>query len=192
MRKSLYFRRILGFIILFAAIATIGVVIRYFTDNAKQDKKNLSNSQSTEVSMKTIYFTESHQNRKKWELFARSGIHDKTEDLTSLEDIRFIVERDPKDGPVTVTAQHGRYLHKTRNVHLEGNVLAKTENGMTFSTAQIDYDSARKVFTTKEKVRLTDEALTVEGVGMDMMVDSQQAIVKSRVDATVYPGKRLK
>jgi LPS export ABC transporter protein LptC len=192
MRKTLYFRRILGFIILFAAIATIWVVIRYFTDNAQQDKKNLSDSQSAEISMKTIYFTESHQNSKKWELYAQSGIHDKIEDRTALKDIRFIVARDPKDGPVTVTAQHGWYLHKTRNVHLEGNVLAKTENGMTFSTAQIDYDSTKKVFTTKDKVSLTDDALTVEGVGMDLIVDRQQAIVKSRVDAIVYPGKRLK
>ena len=179
-------------IFLFATIATIGMVIRYFINNAQKAKKKLSNSQSTEISMKTIYFTENHQNSKKWELFARSGIHDKAKDLTTLEDIRFIVERDTKDGPVTVTAQHGWYLHKTRNVHLEGNVLAKTANGMTFSTAQIDYDSAGKVFTTKEKVRLTDAALSVEGVGMELYSDRQQAIIKSRVDATVYPGKGIK
>lgn len=192
MRKSLYFRRILGFIILFATVATIAVVIRYFTGNAQKDKKTLSGSQSTDISMKTIYFTESHQNSKKWELFAQSGIHDKTRELTSLENVRFIVERDPKNGPVTVTAQSGRYLHKTKTVHLEGNVLAKTENGMAFATSQIDYDSAKKLFTTKEKIRLTDAALTVEGVGMDIYSDRQQAIVKSQVAATIYPGKRIK
>lgn len=192
MRKSLYFKRILGFTILFAAVATIVVVVRYFASNVQTDKKNFSTSRSTDISMKTIYFTESHQNKKKWELFAQSGLHDKTKELTSLEDVRFVVERDLKNGPVTVTAQHGSYLHKSKTVHLEGNVLAKTENGLTFATSQIDYDSAKKVFITKEKIRLTDAALTVEGVGMDLYSEKQQAIVKSRVEATVYPDKRLK
>ena len=77
-------------------------------------------------------------------------------------------------------------------VDLEGNVLAKTKNGMTFETSQINYDSEKKRFTTKEKIRLTDAALTVEGTGMDLSVNSQQAIVKSQVEATVYPGKRIK
>ena len=192
MLKSLNFRRILGLVILLAALVTGAVIIRYFVDNAKKDTKKLSKSVSTDITMKTIHFTESQQNRKKWELFARSGIYDKPEEKTSLEEVRFIVERDSNKGPVTVTARNGEYLHAAKTVHLSGTVLAKTENGMTFETAQINYDSATKRFTTKEKVSLTDEALTVEGVGMDLFVDSQQAIVKSQVDATVYPGKRIK
>lgn len=192
MRKSLYFRRILGFTIIFTIIATIAVVVRYFTGNALKDNKTLSGRQSADISMKTIYFTESQQNSKKWELFAQSGIHDKASQLTSLQNVRFIVERGPKNGPVTVTARSGRYLHETKAVHLEGDVMATTVNGMTFATAKIDYDSAKKVFTTKERIRLTDAALTVEGVGMDIYSDRQQAIVKSRVEAVIYPGKRIK
>jgi LPS export ABC transporter protein LptC len=192
MRKSLYFKRILGFTIIFSAIVTSVVVVRYFTGNAQKDTNTRSDPQSTDISMKTIYFTESHQNRKKWELFAQSGIHDKANELTSLKDIRFIVERDPKNGPITVTARSGQYRHKTKTVHLEGDVLAKTANGMTFTTAKIEYDSAEKVFTTQERIRLTDAALTVEGVGMDVYNDRQQAIVKSRVEAVIYPGKRVK
>ena len=192
MAKSLYLRRILGFITLFAAFATTAVVIRYFIDNAKNDNKNISKSISSDITMETIHFTESHLNKKDWELFARSGIHDKPNAKTSLEDVRFIVERDIKNGPVTVTGKHGVYLHTPKTIHLEGNVLAKTENGMTFKTTQIDYDSAKKTFMTKEKVRLTDAALSVDGIGMDLFVDSQQAIVKSQVEATVYPGKRIK
>jgi len=191
MPKSHYFRRILGFVIILATLATIGVISRYFIDNAKKDNHNLSKTASTDIAMKTIHYTENQQNRKSWELFAQSGIYDKPNEKTSLEDIRFIVEQDSNKGPVTVTAKNGVYLHTAKTVHLRGNVLARTENGMTFETTQIDYDSAKKRFTTKEKIKLTDAALTVEGVGMDLSVDRQQAIVKSKVDATVYPGKRL-
>lgn len=191
MRKSLYFRRILGVAILLAAIAIVAMVIHYFTANARNESKSSSSALSRDVSMETIHFSESHENRKKWELFARSGIHDKAAEITLLKDVRFIVERDDKNGPVTVTAQHGEYRHKLKTIHLAGNVLAKTDNGMTFETAQIDFDSVKKVFVTKEKVRLTDAALIVEGVGMDLYSDRQQVIVKSRVEATVYPARRL-
>ena len=191
MLKSLNFRRILGLVIILAILATGAVISRYFIDNAKNDTKNLSKSVSADITMKTIHFTESVQNRKKWELFARSGSFDKPTEKTSLEEVRFIVERDNNKGPVTVTAHNGEYLHAAKTVHLRGNVLAKTDDDMTFETGQITYHSATKSFTTKEKVRLTDEALTVEGVGMDLFVDRQQAVVKSQVDATVYPGKRI-
>jgi len=192
MTKSRYFRRILGFALLLASLATIGVISRYFIDNAKSDNKNLSKQVSTDITMKTIHYTENQQNSKSWELFAQSGTYDKPKEKTSLEDIRFIVERDNKNGPVTVTAKNGVYLHTAKTVYLSGNVLARTEDGMTFETSQIDFDSAKKRFTTDKKIRLTDAALTVEGVGMDLSVDRQQAIVKSQVDAIVYPGKRLK
>jgi LPS export ABC transporter protein LptC len=192
MPKSLHFRRILGFVIIFSALATIAVVILYFLNNAKKDKKTLAKSVSTDISMKSIHFIESHQNSKKWELFARSGIYDKPKEKTSLEDVRFIVERDIKNGPITVTAAHGEYRHTPKTVHLSGNVLAKTENGMTFETTEINYSTADKTFITKEKVRFTDAALTVEGVGLDLFIDRQQAVVKSRVEASVYPGKRAK
>lgn len=192
MRNSLYFRRILGCTLTVAIVATVAVVVHYFTGATQKDENQVSGSQSTDSSMKTIYFTESHQNRKKWELFAQSGIHDKASELTSLKDVRFVVERDPKNGPITVSAQSGQYQHKTKTVRLEGDVLAKTANGMAFTTSQIDYNSVSKLFTTNGKIRLTDAALTVEGVGMEIYSDRQQAIIKSRVDATIYPGKRLK
>lgn len=192
MPRHINFRRILGFMILLTTAATIVVVIRYFIDNARKEKKNLSKSVSADISMTTIHFTESQGSLKKWELFARSGVHDKTAEKTSLEDIRFIVERDGKGGPVTVTSKSGEYLHIPKSVQLSGNVLAKTKDGMTFETTKISYNSPEQTFSTKERIRLTDAALSVEGVGMDLFVDRQQAIVKKQVEATVYPGKGLR
>jgi len=190
MLKSTDFRRILGLVILVAAVATLVFIIRYFMDSAGKDKKSLSRSFSTDLSMKTIHFTESNQNGKKWQLFARSGIYEKSEAKTSLENIRFIVEREPKNGPVTVTAEHGAYLHSAKTVQLSGNVLAKTDDGMTFETPRLNYDSTRQIFRTNDRIKLTDAALTVEGVGMELSVDRQQSVIRNQVEATLYPGKR--
>lgn len=192
MPRHLNFRRILGFMILLATAATLVVVIRYFIDNAKRERKALPKSVSADISMKAIHFTEVQDDKKKWELFAQSGIHDKGLETTTLEDIRFIVERDDKGGPVTVTSKNGKYLHTPKSVQLSGNVLAKTRDGMTFETTEITYSTPQQTFSTNEKVRLTDASLKVEGVGMVLSIDKQQAVVKSQVEATVYPGKGLK
>lgn len=192
MPRSDYFRRILGLVILIAALATVAVIVRYFIDSSRKDSKTVSSSFPADISMKAIHFTESRQNRKKWELFARSGSYDKQKETTSLEDVRFIVERDRKNGPLTVTARRGVYLHTPKTVNLEGNVKAVTEKGMTFETPSLSYDSAQQLFTTGERVKLTDEALSVEGTGMELSVDRQQAVVKSQVEATVYPGKGIR
>lgn len=187
-----HIRRILGFIILVIAAATLAMIIHYFIDNSGKGGKPLSRPLSADITMQTIHFSESLQNKKKWELFAQSGIHDKSNEKTSLEDIRFIVERDTKNGPVTVTAKHGNYLHKLKIINLSGNVIVRTDDGMTFETTQISYDSEKQAFSSKNRIKLTDSALTVEGVGMDLLVGKQQSIVRDQVEATVYPGKRKK
>ncbi len=192
MSKTTYFRRILGLVILVAAVATLTMVIRYFIDSARKERKTLSSSLSTDISMKTIHFSENHQNEKKWELFAQKGSYDKPKETTSLEDVRFVVERDKKNGPVTVTAKQGDYQHTAKSIQLDGNVIAKTADGMTFETPRINYDSKSQTFSTKDKIRLTDAGLTVDGVGMDLYVDRQQAVVRNQVEATVFPGKRKK
>lgn len=191
MLKSHYFRRILGFVVLLAALATSAVIIRYFIENAKKDNKDHSKSVSTDITMKAIHFTENQQNRKKWELFANRGIYDKTKEKTNLEEVRFIVER-RNCSPVTVTARHGQYEHQPKLVLLTGNVMGSTPEGMTFETARITYDSASQTLTTKERIKLTDAALTLEGIGMNFYVEQQQTVVNEQVEATIYPGKRKK
>ena len=192
MPRRINFRRILGFMILLAIAATTVVIIRYFIDNTRKERKSLQKTVSADISMKTLHFTETQDSLKKWELFAQNGTHDKSSEKTSLEDIRFIVERDEKSGPVTVTSKSGEYLHLPKSVLLSGNVLAKTKDGMTFETTEITYHSPKQTFSTKERIRLTDAALIVEGIGMDLFVDKQQAIVKKQVEATIYPGKGIK
>lgn len=192
MPKALFFRRILGFLILAATAVILVFVVRFFIDNARKDRKNFSKPLSTDISMKTIHFTESQENLKKWELFAQSGIHDKSAAKTTLEQVRFNVERKGSNGPVTLTAKSGEYRHTPKIVKLVGDVQAKTADGMTFETAEITYYSPSRTFSTGEKVKLTDAALIVKGVGLNLIVDEQTAEIKSQVEATVYPGKGTK
>jgi len=190
MRSSLFFRRLLGGILLVAAALLTVVVARYFASSTRRESRPAAGSAAVDVALKNIHFTENDASAKKWELFAGSGEYDKASDRTSLKDIRFVIERTGRGGPLTVTARHGKYLHASKNVELQGDVLARTEDGASFATPSVMYDSTGRVLGGRERVRLADAALTVDGTGFDLDIDSRETRVHSNVTATIYPGKR--
>lgn len=190
MPNSLFIRRLLG-IVLVTAVALLAVaVVRYFINSPVRENSSTGRPEAVDVTLKSIHFTESDASARKCQLFAESGEYDKAADMTSLKDIRFVIERDGKGGPVTLTARHGEYAHASKNVNLQGNVLARTEEGTSFETPAVMYDSRSRILSGRERVKLDDAALTVEGTGFDFEVDSRAARVHSNVIATIYPGKR--
>lgn len=188
MFNSLFVRRLLGLFVLLGAIALLVVVFRFFSRNGQHKKQVTTPAASVDLALKSLHFTESDSGQKLWELFAASGDYDRTIDLSTLKDLRFILFKSGI-GPVTVTARRGEYLHTARKVTLIDDVVAKGENGITFDTPRITYDTERRMFTTAAPVRLVDGRLSVEGVGMDLDVESQKTHIQRQVSATIYPGK---
>lgn len=190
MSSSLFFRRLLGSILLVAVAALAVVVVIYFIHSSRRNGTPGERSPAVELALKNIHFTENAASARKYELFAASGEYDKATDKTYLTDIRFVVERDDEGGPVTVTSRHGEYVHASKNVNLQGAVFARTADGTTFETPKVMYSASRRVLSGTERVKLVDAALTVEGIGFDLNVDSRETWVHSAVTATIYPGKR--
>lgn len=192
MRSSTLARRLLGITIVVAIAALTIVIVRYlFTSHFKNSRPEKKTA-AVDVALKSIHFSESDPTGKKWELFAANGTYDKASDRSSLEEIRFIVEKKLSSGPVTLTARHGEYSHASKNVLLKGDVKAMTADGTTFNTTAISYDSARRTMSTNEKVKLSDAALSVEGVGFNFNLDTGIATMHSSVTAVITPGKRGK
>jgi LPS export ABC transporter protein LptC len=190
MRSPILVRRFLGFSLFVAVSALVFVVIRFFAGSPSGERSRVQ-PPSVDVSLKEIHFTESDASARKWELFAESGEYDKAADKTSLKGIRFVVDRNGKGGQVTLTARHGDYAHASKIVNLQGGVLARTEDGITFETPGVTFDSNRRILRGKGPVRIVDEAMTVEGTGFDFDVNSRDARVHSKVSATITPGKRF-
>jgi LPS export ABC transporter protein LptC len=192
MPNSLFFRRLLGFILIAAVTLLTVVVVRYFSNSPLRENRPTVHSNAVDVSLQSIHFIETDASARKWQLFAASGEYDKVSDKSSLKDIRFVIERDGKGGPVTLTARHGEYSHASKNVNLQGNVLARTEEGTSLETPEVMYSSRSRILSGKERVKIDDAALTVEGTGFDFDIDSRNARIHNDVTATIYPGKRKK
>jgi LPS export ABC transporter protein LptC len=191
MPNSLLLRRLLGGILIAALLVIVAVTARFFIESSRRDKQPSFRQPVTDIALKAIHFTESDAGRKKWELFAESGVYDKASEKSTLSGIRFIVDSDQK-GPVTVTARHGEYFHLSRNLILRGGVTARAEDGAFFESPGLSYSSKTRVFSTKERVTFVDKGLKVEGTGMEFSIDGFAAKIQSRVSATLYPGMREK
>lgn len=190
MFSLLFFRRLLGGTLLVVVVVLVVVVFSYFSNSRLHDKSPTVRAPAVDVALKSFHLTESEASVRKWELFANSGEYDKAADMTSLKDLRFVIERDGKGGPVTITSRHGEYAHASKNVYMQGDVLVRTAEGSSFATPKVMYNSNSRLLSSTERVKLVDAALTVEGTGFDVSIDSREARVHSNVTATIYPGKR--
>jgi|GEM_PF-819287 len=192
MANSLYVRRLLGLFVLLGVSALLLVVFRYFSRSSQHQKNVAAPATSVDLALKSLHFTESVSGRKAWELFASQGDYSRAADRSTLKDIRFVVLRSGKGGPVTVTAKRGEYLHATKLVTLMEEVAAKGEDGLSFDTSRISYDTEGRIFKTSAPVRFVDGRLSVEGVGLELNTATQKAHIQRQVVATIYPGKNEK
>jgi LPS export ABC transporter protein LptC len=191
MVTSTFVRRLLGLFVLLGALALLVVLFRFFNRSSQHKMQVKPPAAAVDLALSSLHFTESDGERKVWELFAAHGEYDKTADRSTLQDLRFVVLK-AGSGPYTVTARRGEYLHGAKKVTLIDDVVARGEGGVAFDTPRITYDTERRTFTTSSPVRLVDGRLTVEGVGMNLDVGSQQAHIQRQVSATIYPGKNDK
>lgn len=192
MVNSRYVRRLLGLFVLLGVSALLLVVFRYFSRSSQHQKHVAAPAASVDLALKSLHFTESVSGRKAWELYASHGDYSRAADLSTLKDIRFVVLRSGKAGPVTVTAKRGEYLHSTRVVTLMEDVVARGEDGLSFDTSRISYDTDGRIFRTSAPVRFADGRLAVEGVGMELDTVTQKVRIQRQVVATIYPGKNDK
>jgi LPS export ABC transporter protein LptC len=141
-----------------------------------------------DVSLQKIHYTETKGGVKKWDLLADKAEYDKAGEIVRLTGIRLEVAQTGKAGGVVLTSERADYHSRTRDVDLIGNVVAKSESGMQFTTGRIAYIAARSMLKTADRVKFSDVGLVVEGIGMEFMVDTKQIRIMQQVAANYTPG----
>jgi LPS export ABC transporter protein LptC len=144
--------------------------------------------QNIDVSLQKIHFTETGDEKKKWDLVADKADFDKKGEVTHLTNVRLVVAGDNSMGDITLTAHRADYHNITKDVTLNGEVVAKSASGMEFTTSSAAYIAARSAITTSCPVRFTNGRLTLEGVGMEFLTETKNLRLLSKVTANIMPG----
>lgn len=181
-------RQILALVIVTATLALAGAIALKAYRAMKSVNLIPNLPKNIDVSLQKIHYSETKGGIKKWDLVADKADYDKGNDIILLEKIRLVVLSATDSGDITLTADRADYLSKSKNIKLQGNVVAKSASGMVFTTGHADYAAAKSMIHTTDRVKFVDKGLTIEGRGMECMTESKKIKVLQDVTATYLPG----
>jgi LPS export ABC transporter protein LptC len=188
MTKSNKIRQLLALLVVVASLSLAAVIVvkvyqgRETKDLLRKLPKNI------DVSLQKIHYTETKDGVKKWDLVADKADYEKRLEITHLSGIRLVVAGGGTTGDITLTAPRADYHNISRDVTLDGKVVAKSASGMEFTANGASYIAARSVILTSSRVRFTDGKLTLEGVGMEFTPETKNVRLLNNVTAHFIPG----
>ncbi len=188
MQKLNKIRQLLALVIVVASMSLLIAIIIKVARSRGPTEVLPRLAKNVDVSLQKIHYTETKQGVKQWDLLADKVEYDKGSEVTRLAGIRLVVAGTSQTGDITLTADHGEFFNKTRDVQLAGNVVARSASGMEFTTSQAAYRTARSMIESHARVKFTDGKLTLEGVGMELMTSTKNIRILRDVTADIRPG----
>ena len=188
MTKSNKIRQLLALFVILASLSLVAIIVIkiYKGRVTKQLLRKLP--KNIDVSLKKIHFTETREGIKKWDLVADKAEFNKKMEVTHLTGVHLTIAAGGKMGDITLTAPRADYHNITRDVRLDGKVIAKSSSGMEFTLEDAEYIAARSVIVSSGRVRFTDGKLTMEGVGMEFKPETKNFRILTGVTASIVPG----
>jgi len=188
MTKSNKIRQLLALFVILASLSLVTIIVIkiYKGRVTKQLLRKLP--KNIDVSLKKIHFTETREGIKKWDLVADKAEFNKKMEVTHLTGVHLTIAAGGKMGDITLTAPRADYHNITRDVRLDGKVIAKSSSGMEFTLENAEYIAARSVIVSSGRVRFTDGKLTMEGVGMEFKPETKNFRILTGVTANIVPG----
>lgn len=93
-----------------------------------------------------MHMIETQEGAKEWELWSDKATSFKTKEVLELEMVKAIFFSE-SGVTFTVTGKRGRVQTKSKDLHVDGDVVTRSSNGYIFRTPSVDYQSsARKLF----------------------------------------------
>jgi lipopolysaccharide export system protein LptC len=192
MLKPNKIRQLLAFAIIFTVLSlAVTIAVKLYLGRRSADK-SVRVHPTADISLQKIHYTETRKGRKQWDLLAETAEYHKDKELTHLTGVRLVVAGNTATGDLTLNADMADYHNASGDVDLAGNVRAGSVSGMEFATSSAGYRSDREVIVSSEHVRFSDGRLSVEGVGMELAVDSRRVRIGGGVTANIAPGKKGK
>ena len=87
----------------------------------------------------------------------------------------------------TLTSQVGQYNLRTKQAHLEKDVVVQTEEGTRLMAEALDWDGERRRMTTEQPVTIEKDQVHSQGVGAEAYPDLKQLTLKEKVRVEMGP-----
>lgn len=144
-------------------------------------------SKSIEQKMKGVHLVENDNQRKGWELFSEEATGEGL-DQWVLNKVKVIFYSEDNT-TFTVSGDRGEIEGPTKNIIISGRVITQSENGYSFLTSDLKYDSKRKILYTENSVKMKGPpdrrgaGFNLSGYGMEIKVPTNRMQILKDVKA---------
>ncbi|MBS1971219.1 MAG: LPS export ABC transporter periplasmic protein LptC [Bdellovibrionales bacterium] len=154
-------------------------------DKDKNKEPDKSKIVSASQKAKGVHLVETQLGSRDWELFSETAEGDQASSW-ELRNVRVLFYNKEKLS-FTVTGDRGSIDGKSKDLHIRGNVVTKSENGYIFKTPSIFYNAKKRQIQSPEKVNMQGpkdemgDGFVLDGVNMLVLVDENRMTMTQNV-----------
>lgn len=170
-------------LLLAGVLATI-VISRY---RAPIEIRELTKSLPTgvDVALQDINYTHTEGGVARWRLVAKLVEHRAVEKSTAISEPRLIFFAADGTEQGTLKARSGKVKSDFSEVEIQGEVEIVSQSGYTLQTDHLTYRHQDRTIRTDAPVRLVSKQLRLDGVGLDLNLETQHLRIPARVRAVI-------
>lgn len=171
--------------VLVAVSGTIGFYIFWSSDVGISVGSISVIGTDADLKMDRVHIVQNKQGIKSWEMWADTAKVYRKKNYTKMENIhlRFY----PENGKIMdVTADKGLMENESRNMRLRGNVLIKTQDGISMRTEALQFRPKEKRIDSDEEILVKGETFRLRGIGLRGRTDLGQYFLNKNVQAVLY------
>jgi LPS export ABC transporter protein LptC/lipopolysaccharide transport protein LptA len=203
MMRSRLFQFILFGALVLLVIQIVLIAPRQIRDESQQETRKTTapeaptGGDSLDQKMRGMHMVETREGAKEWELWSEDANTTRVRDISELFQVKALFFSD-SGATFTVTGNKGTVEAKTKNMHLNGDVVTRSSNGYVFKTTSLDYNSTTRELTTDAAVEMlgprdaSGHSLRLTGVGMKALMNeaSMEVLHEVKAEKTMDNSKK--
>ena len=170
--------------------AVLGVLLLSgFPCAAEAAPPDRSESPPSEISLQQVHMIETRDGAKLWEIRADQVEVNERKGFTILTRVSRPIQIAfySSQGRATCVADRATLDLTTKNVRLEGSVVARSEQGMELKTEQLQWIAASRRLENDQVVTITRGTMVTRGRGMEAETDLERVRIFQDITSQVRP-----
>lgn len=136
---------------------------------------------NVDIALDNIDYTETRGDQRFWRLQADSVSHEAQRQEAQLENVRMTFYDQGEFGDIKLTARNGKWSSETGNIDLIGDVVVKSDQGLSLFCQQLFYDNGAELISSESPVRLVSKDMETTGQGLQVFLPQRRLLILSQV-----------
>jgi len=173
----------------FAAILVVALLVLDVAPIVRSAEPNRAGAASPSISLRQVHMIETRDGSKLWEVRADQVEVNEREGFTVLTRVVRPIQIAfySSQGQATCVADRATLDLTTKDVRLEGGVVARSEQGMELKTEQLRWNAASRRLQTDEAVTITRGGLVSRGRGLEAETDLERVRIFENITSQLRP-----